>query len=199
LPWTIAADKIKKVVLRLAPYLDEMKLFRTVKFVLCIRGYSNNTYDRMFNQMKLKYHKKDISSWSRTIETMGVKEHINILDDKESMFKACGAFLDKFYLSFKTNTIQRKNLFKVEDTDYSLKRQCATHEGDDFILHPMISRGQVLGKIRTDKINVFMLEMLKPPGLSPIKQVELYKIFRHFVRKKFWKETCPRSNDGIMS
>jgi hypothetical protein len=39
---------------------------------------------------------------------------------------------------------------------------------------------------------------LKPPGLRPIKQVELFKKFHHYVPRQFWAETCPRPSDEIM-
>jgi hypothetical protein len=77
----------------------------------------------MFNQMKLKYHKQDIFSWSQAIATLGVKEHVLIVDTKESTFKDYGALLDKFYGSLKTNTIRMNHLFKVKDTDVSLSMQ----------------------------------------------------------------------------
>jgi hypothetical protein len=90
------------------------------------------------------------------------------------------------------------HLFKVEDTDVSLSMQCATHVGAEFVSQPMLKKGQVLGQARTDAINAFMLETLKPPGLRLIKQVELLKKFRPFVPRQCWAETCPRPSDEIM-
>jgi hypothetical protein len=63
------------VVLRLDLYLVEMRYFLTVEFVFYIRGHTKNACDRMFNQMKLQYHKKDIFSWSQALETLDTKEH----------------------------------------------------------------------------------------------------------------------------
>jgi hypothetical protein len=57
----------------------------------------------------------------------------------------------------------------------------------------MLKKGQVLGQARTDAINA-----LKPPGLRPIKQVELFKKFHPYVPRQFWAETCPRPSDEIM-
>jgi hypothetical protein len=200
---TIAMDNCSSqnknnVVLRLALYLVEMKHFRTLEFVFYIRGHTKNSCDRMFNQMKLKYHKQDIFSLSQAIATLGVKEHVLIVDAKESMFKDYGALLEKFYGSFKTNTIRINHLLKVEDTDVSLSMQCATHVGAEFFSQPMLNKGQVLGQARTDAINAFMLETLKLSDLRLIKQVELFKKFRPFVPKQFWTETCPSPSDEIM-
>jgi hypothetical protein len=78
--------------------------------------------------------------------------------------------LEKLYVSYKAGTIQRNHIFKVEDTDKSLNTQCSKHDGAYYVLQPMLKRGRVLEKARTDKINDFMLETLMPPGLRPIKQ-----------------------------
>jgi hypothetical protein len=48
------------VVLPLAPYLVEMDYFLKVEFAFYIRGHTKNSCDRTYNQMKLKYLKKDI-------------------------------------------------------------------------------------------------------------------------------------------
>lgn len=40
---------------------------------------------------------------------------------------------------------------------------------------------------------------MKPPGLRPIKQVELYKKFRPFVPREFWEETCPKPSDAVLT
>jgi hypothetical protein len=82
------------------------------------------------------------------------------------MFKDYGAFLDKFYGSFKAGTIQKNHIFKVEHTDEKLNMQCAVHDGAPFINQPMLKRGQVLGKDRTAAIDAFVVEDLNPPGLQ---------------------------------
>jgi hypothetical protein len=75
----------------------------------------------MFNQTKLKYHKKDILSWCQAIGALVVKDLVNILYGKYSIFKDYGSLLDKFYGSFKVGGIQGNHLFKVEGIAKSLK------------------------------------------------------------------------------
>jgi hypothetical protein len=107
---TIAMDNCggqnkNNVVLCFYLYLVEMRYFLTVEFIFYIRGHTKNACDRMFNQMKLKYHKKDIFSWIQALETLDTKEHVRIVDAQKAMFKDYGALLDKFYGSFKAGTI----------------------------------------------------------------------------------------------
>jgi hypothetical protein len=148
--------------------------------------------------VKLKYHKKDIFSWSQALETLDTKELVRIVDAQEAMFKDYGALLDKFDGFFKAGTIQNNHIFKVEHTDEKLNMQCAVHDGAPFVNQPMLKRGQVLGKYRTAAIYAFVIAALKPPGLRPIKQVKLYKKFRPFVPHRFWDEACPKPIDKVL-
>jgi hypothetical protein len=201
---TIAMDNCggqnkNNAVLRLAPYLVEMGYFLTVEHVFYIRGHTKNACDRMLNQMKLKFHRSEIFSWGQAIETLNIKEHVTIVDAQKSHFKDYGALLDKFYVNFKPNTIQKNHIFKVESTDEALTMQCATHDGAVFANQPMLKKGQVLIGKRTDAINACELAILKPPGMRPIKQVELYKKFRPFVPREFWEETCPKPSEAVLT
>jgi hypothetical protein len=201
---TIAMDNClgqnkNNVVLRLALYLVEMHYFKTVEFVVYIRGHTKNACDRLFNQMKLKYHKKDIFSWSGAIQTLDTKENVRIIDAQESMCMDYGDILDTFYDKFKANTIQCNHIFKVEHTDITLSMQCATHNGTPFVPQRMVKRGKVLGQERTTTVNAFLLEKLKPPCLLPLKQVELFKKFRPFIHRKYWDKTCPEPSEDVLS
>jgi hypothetical protein len=201
---TIAMDNCggqnkNNVVLRLAPYLVEMGYFKTVEFCFYVRGHTKNACDRTFNQMKLKYHKKDVFTWSQAIETLNIKDNVRMIDAQESMFKDYGAMLGSFYGNFKSATIQKNHIFRVEDTDKTLSMQCALHSDAPFIPQPMLKRGHVLGPSRTAKIEAYIIETLTPPGLRPIKQVELWKKFRPFVPRQYWDELCPRPSDEVIA
>jgi hypothetical protein len=182
---TIAMDNCggqnkNNFVLRLALYLVEIRYFLNVEIMFYIRGHTKNASDRMFNQKKLKYHKKDIFSWSQALEIIDTKEHVRIVDAQESMFNDYRSLLDKFYGSFKAGTIQNNHIFKVEHTDEKLNMQCAVQDGAPFVNQPMLKRGQVLGGGgRTAAIDVFVVAALKPPDLRPIKQDEFYKKSAH--------------------
>jgi hypothetical protein len=45
-----------KWVLRLAFMLVELKYFKREQFICYLKGYTKNTYNRMFNLLKLQYH-----------------------------------------------------------------------------------------------------------------------------------------------
>jgi hypothetical protein len=169
------------VVLRLTPYLVEMGYFQTVDFVFYVRGHQKNACDQAFNQMKLKYHMKDVFTWSQALTTLNIKDNVNIVDAKDSFFKDYQALLDTFYHNFVPATIQKNHIFRVEYTDETLRMQCALHADDTFVSHKMLKKGQALGVARTKSIEAFIIATLKSPSLRPINQVELYKKFRRFI------------------
>jgi hypothetical protein len=181
------------------PVIGEDALFQDRGVCFYIRGHTKNTCDRIFNQMKLKYHKNDIFSWSEAIHTLKTKKNVCIIDAQESMFMDYGDMLDTFYDKFKGSTIQRNHIFKLEHIDITLSMQCATNDGAPFVPQRMVKWGQVLGQERTTTINTFLLEQLKPPGLRPINQVELFKKFRPFIPQKYWDKTCPEPSEDVLS
>jgi hypothetical protein len=151
---TIAMDNYggqnkNNVVLCLALYLVDMRYFKTVEFVFYIHGHTNNACDRLFNQIKLKYHKNDIFLWSEAIQTLDNNDNVRIIDAHKSMFMEYGAMLTTFYEKFKGNTIQLDHIFKVEHTGITLSMQCTTHVGAPFVLQRMVKQGQVLGQEQT--------------------------------------------------
>jgi hypothetical protein len=49
-----------KYVLRLALLLAELKYFLTVELIFYIRGHTKNACDRLFNQLKKRWHKRQV-------------------------------------------------------------------------------------------------------------------------------------------
>jgi hypothetical protein len=77
----------KHIALHLAPYLVEMGYFHNVEAAFYICGHTKNACDRTYNQMKSKYHKKDVFTRDQVLETLNIKEHIIVVDMKEDVFK----------------------------------------------------------------------------------------------------------------
>jgi hypothetical protein len=149
------------VVLRLAPYLVDMDYFLKFEFAFYIRGHTKNACNRTNNQMKSKYHKKDIFTWEQAMQTLNIKEHMTMVDTKEDVFKDCGAMLDTFYGTFKPGTI-KNHIFQVEYTDASLLIQCYTHAEAPFVEQAVLKIGQARSdKTRAAAMEAFKLQTLK--------------------------------------
>jgi hypothetical protein len=121
-----------------------------------------------------------------------------MIDATEEMFNKYGALLDKYYNNFKTGTIRQNHVFCMNNQDPDLNMKCATHDGSKFVSQPMLKRGSKLSDERRKDIQDYVLETLKPPGLRPIKKVELYKKFWLYVPRKYWAKTCPQPTDEVI-
>jgi hypothetical protein len=124
---------------------------------------------------------------------------VDIVDSKEELFKDYRSMLEKFYSRFKPSTIQKDHIFKVEHTDATISMQCAIHNEASFVLQPMLTKGQDLGATRRAVIDAYKLETLKAPGIRPVKQVEIYKKLRNFVRRCYWEDTFPRQSNEVLA
>jgi hypothetical protein len=67
-------------VIRLAAYFIEMKFFLEVEFVFYVRGHTKNTCNRMFNQMKLRFHKQDIFTYKQAFDALGKQDSVTMID-----------------------------------------------------------------------------------------------------------------------
>jgi hypothetical protein len=65
-------------------------------------------------------------------------------------------------------------------------------------MQPMLKRGVALSDKRFEEIQKNVLQTLKPPGLRPIKQVDLYEKFRPYVPRQYWDKTCPKPSDEVL-
>jgi hypothetical protein len=175
-----------------------MKFFVEVEFVFFVRGHTKNACDRMSNQMKLHFHKQDIFTYKQALDALGKQYNVTMIDATEGMFKNYGALLDKYYNNFKTGTICKNHVFCMSNQDPDFNMNCVTHDGAKFVLQPMLKRGEKLSDERRKEIQDYVLETLKPPGLRPIKQVQLYKKSRPYVPRKYCAETCPKPTDKVI-
>jgi hypothetical protein len=79
----------------------------------------------------------------------------------------------------------KKRIFLVDNHYSSLIMKCATHEGATEVIQPMLKKGAKMYDEREKEMAEYSLETIKPPGLRPINQVELYKKCRPYVPRQY--------------
>jgi hypothetical protein len=126
-----------------------------------VRGHTKNACDRMFNRMKLRFHKHDIFTYKQELDALGNQDNVTMIDATEGMFKNYGALLDKYYNNFKTGSICQNHVFCMSNQDPDFNMKCATHDVAKFVLHPMLKRAAKLSDERRKEIQDYVLEMLK--------------------------------------
>jgi hypothetical protein len=115
---TIAMDNCggqnkNKMVLRLALYLVEHKYFSTVEFIFYIRGHTKNVCDRLFNLLKIWYHKSDVYTMDMLLDVLNLQDDVTFHNTSSTTFKNYDKMLDTFYKNFKPGTIQKNHCFSV--------------------------------------------------------------------------------------
>jgi hypothetical protein len=140
---------------RLAAYLLEMEYFRTVEFSFYVRGHTKNAGDQLFNQMKIRFHKEQVHSYSVALKVLSSQPSASMIDATEDMFKDYGNMLDQFNCNSEIGTIRINHIFKVDLKDSNMEMQCSTYDGSSTVRQLMLKRGAKFGPERLDEMKVF--------------------------------------------
>ena len=89
-----------KMVLRLALYLVEQGYFKNVEFIFYIRGHTKNVCDRLFNLLKIRYHKSDIYTMEMLVDILNKMDDITFIHVSSDIFYNYDKMLDNFYKNF---------------------------------------------------------------------------------------------------
>jgi hypothetical protein len=142
--------------------------------------------------MKIRFHKRDVYSYKNLLEILRAQENVSISDATEDLFLYYGKFLDEHYNynDFKAVTINKNHIFQCDDYDATeLNMKCKTRDGEEAVSRSMLKRGFERSGERLQAIETFKIESLQPPGVIPIKDVELFKK----IARSFLVHTGPNS------
>ena len=178
-------------VLRLALWLVESKYFAKVELIFYIRGHTKNACDRLFNQLKLRYHKSQTFTMGQMVELMNEGSNVTFKEVTAEDFFDYGEMLDRFYKKFPGGAIQRNHVFWVDSLNPT-KIYTKVSDGKDIETIEMKTSKVVRDNDRERQLTRYVLQPIAAPGLKEIKQVELYSKFRKFVPHQFRDEICPQ-------
>ena len=186
-------------VLRLALYLVERKYFHRVEFAFYVRGHTKNDCDRLFNQLKIKYHKMNVYTMSQLVDCLNFCDNITFIETKSDSFFDYGNLLDKFYRSFQAGSIQKNHLFWVESSNPTKMFMKPSADSDTIISYEFKTSTTIADLYRTQQMQQLSPVSLQRPGIKPIKQVELYKNWRPFIPREYRDEICPKPSDEVIN
>lgn len=183
-----------KMVLRLALYLVERKFFNKVEFIFYLRGHTKNVCDRLFNLLKLRYHRSNVYTMEMLVEVLNMMDDISFTHVPSDVFYNFDKMLDIFYKNFKPGTIQKNHYFVVDSSEPTtmLSKLFIDDTSTDRYNH----RKAV--KERDFDLSHFTLERLNAPGIREIKQVELWKNWSQFVPHPHKQIICPKPPQDII-
>jgi len=179
------------VMMKLIPFLYEMKYFSKITFNFLVVGHTKNAADRLFNSLKDHYHKENIFTMSQLATILNKSDRVTVELTEEGDFFDYGKFLDQFYSTL-SSKIKKNHIFHCGDGStvgnqiYMDLRESARDE-DHIVKHKTIKRGfatrdnypnlqQAVANRGQDIFNLLkdQLESIKAPGINVFKKVELY-------------------------
>jgi len=185
-----------KMVLRMLGLLTELRLYRKVNVAFLVAGHTKNICDRLFNLLKLVYRKSNLYGMSGLLKVLNTAEDVTAVGVSPTDFYDWDALEDKIYKSLATGTVNRTHLFQ-----YNIERPSILVTRDTAGLNSY-SAEQNLRKTmdeetRKDIIRNYKthLETLDAPGVSPIKQFELWNKWRDYIPIEFRDLLCEKPTD----
>jgi hypothetical protein len=100
-----------KMVLCLTTYLVEKQYFKTVKFTFSIRGHIKNVCNRLFNLLKIQYHKANVYTMDMLVEVLNKMDDIHFIHASDKYFYNYDKMLNSLYKNFRAGTIQKSHYF----------------------------------------------------------------------------------------
>jgi hypothetical protein len=178
--------------------LTDLKYFNRVKLIFCIRGHTKNVCDCLFNQLKLRWHKKNTYTMTQMVECLNSQPNVTFIEVKSDIFKDYGALFGRFYKQFSPGTIQKNHIFWVDSTNATMMFMKASYDSPSTYNYDFNNDKRQLHVNRFMHLQAASLAVLPCPGIKPIKQVELYKKWQPFVPSMFHDEICPRPSDEVL-
>ena len=114
---TIIADNCgdqnkNKHVVRFLMWMVEMEYFAKITLFFLIKGHTKNVCDRMFNLLKLGYHRKDIFTMDELCDCVNENDFINVSCMQKQDFKDFLKWQDGFYRSPETDNFNSTHIFE---------------------------------------------------------------------------------------
>ena len=169
-------------------------------FLVC--GHTKNVCDRMFKELKQKFHHKNVYTMGQLMDVLNYSPKVNAVRAPSEMHFDWGTYFDKLYKRPANGTVTKNHIFQAEMS--SLGHITTERiKGTDVTVQNLnvlksTSTGSTKGG-RTRTLRHAKPSCITPPGLKPIKQVELYKKWGPVVPEEFRDEICPKPSDRIIN
>jgi hypothetical protein len=183
-----AGQNKNRMVLRIAPLLIELNWYYKVNMIFLVAGHTKNAADRLFNLLKKEYRKTNIYNMEQLQAKLSEHRLVEAVKVGVDDFYDFDEYLNKIYNQVPTGAIKQYQYFKA----YFLKQGWLQAQ----VSCPDVSAGVIFDLNRTTAnndaeqrkiliknfaLNSLCLTNLKPPGIHPIKQVEMFSKWRQFV------------------
>ena len=188
-------------MLRMSLLLVECGYFEKVTMLFYIVGHTKNCCDRWFSTMKLLYRKMDIWTFDMLCLYLKTHELIQINKFGDNWFEHFYDFFEfenRFYKPITAGMTRPGHIFTVENQRFTTM---IIKEDDLGVKAPHVqemSKGDYHERTMHLR-SLHNLKVLDPPGVTEIKQVDLWKEWRKVVPPQYWQFICPKPSDDVMA
>ena len=194
-----AGQNKNRMVLRLAQFLIDIKVFKRVEIIFLIMGHTKNICDRRFKDLKNKFHHRNVYTMKQLIEVLSTdnQEYVNVIKvDKNSFFNWDEFFTTK--LSYKKAI---KDCSKYHCFFYDNRQKGAVFK-KNTVLNTTVTKETINKQYDNptwnNSLSVLFPELEKVPGIADIKKVELYTKWRKLIPSQYQDEICPKPEDNVL-
>lgn len=186
-----------KMVLRMLGLLTELGLYRKVNVAFLVAGHTKNICDRLFNLLKLVYRKSNLYGMTGLLSVLDTAEDVTAVGVSPSDFHDWDALEDKIYKSLTTGTVNRTHLFQ-----YNIGRPSILVTRDTAALSSYSAEQNLRKKMDEETRKTIIrdykthLVTLEAPGISPIKQFELWTKWRDYIPVEFRDVLCEKPTEA---
>ena len=194
------------MIIRSGAYMVELGWFRKINLIFLIKGHTKNDCNHMFNLFNMDWRKTNVYTIDKYMEILQRKDNVDVVKDKDLFFDY-DCYFDLFYKKPKSGSVKNNHIFtfskdvnrnfhtsitmttKVSDNVETVKKQYLLYINDIFLSE----------RARYDHLTSTQTTKLDDPGISPMKQVQMYTMWRPIVPIEFRDEISPRPIDEIIS
>ena len=190
-----------RIVLRYALYLVEKRIYKSVELVFLVCGHTKNVCDRMFKELKQKFHHKNVYTMSQMVSVLNYSPKVHVIRAHSELHYDWDAYLDRLYKRPAAGTVNKNHIFRA-DVNQPGQLRTESIKGVDMKVQNLskikITSTGATKAGRTRILKYGKVGVIEPPGLKPIKQVELYKNWRPLVPDEYKDAICPKPSDTIL-
>jgi hypothetical protein len=106
--------------------------------------------------------------------------------------------LDKFYKKFPSGYVKKNHWFWVDCCSPTIMNTQSHHNDEDCDKTTFDHEIRIQDRLNNMKRANNNKQLLKPPGMKPIKQVELWKKWGPFIPEDERNELCPKPPNDVI-
>ena len=210
-----------KVVIRFLMWLVEVGIFPQIKIFFLVKGHTKNAADRLFNLLKLSYHRKNLYTYdvegegkedgTSLYKELNANEYVNVTRMRKEDFHDHLQWQDKYFRTPTLGEFKQSHVFTIYGNARHKRKPTilvkqddakAVFREDDLAPTRASRKAKILTKeerMRQLKRMQTDLKQLVPTALRPIKQVELWKKWSPLIPDWARPITCPKPSDEVIN